>query len=114
MRHVDAQHAAAGARGHDDVVIAAERVEDAAREVARGRAVAGIIGRLPAAGLRPRHLHLAARLLQQADRGEAHGRAVEIDEAGDEERDARLGGDMAATKPGSAFAPQDAARAIAT
>ena len=90
MRHVGAQHAAAGARGHDHVIIAAERIEDAAREVARGGAVAGIIGRLAAAGLRARHLHLAAGLFQQADRGEAHGRAMEIDQAGDEQRDARL------------------------
>ena len=51
--------------------------------------VAGIVGRLAAAGLRLRHLDDAAGILQQLQRREADARPKEVDEAGDEEPDFR-------------------------
>ena len=84
------QHPAAGARGDDDVVVARERRDDAARQGLGGGAVARVEGGLPAAGLRRRDLDLAARVLEQLDGREADARAEQVDEAGDEERHARL------------------------
>ena len=66
MRHVFGEHAAAGAGRDHDVVIGGEGGDEAGGEVARGGAVAGIVGGLAAAGLGARHLHGAPRRLQQA------------------------------------------------
>ena len=90
MRQVLLQHPRAGAGRRHHVVVAAERLDQPAREVARGGAVAGVVGRLAAAGLRPRHLHLAAGRFQQPNRGEADAGAVEVHQAGDEQGDAGL------------------------
>ena len=76
MRQVVLQHAAARPGRHHDIIIATERIQDALGQIARGSAIAGIVRRLPAAGLRARHLDLAAGLFQQSDCREADGRPV--------------------------------------
>src|SRR3546814_11868800 len=70
-----------------DVVVAFEGLDDPPRDGARILGVAGIVGRLAAAGLRPRHLDIAAGILQQLDGGEADLRPEQVDQAGDEQRD---------------------------
>ena len=109
MRQMVLQHAAAGAGGDDDIVVAAERIDDAACQVARGAAVAGVVGRLAAAGLCTRHLDLAAGFLQQTDSGETHGGAIQVNETGDEQRDAGLwvrhGGDLTSAAASRLLAP---------
>ena len=80
-------HAAAGARGRDNVIAVGEGVHGLQGEGARIGSVAGIEGGLAAAGLRG-HGDLAARILQQLHGGEADAGAKEIDETGDEEADA--------------------------
>jgi len=65
MRQVGFQHSGTGTgRGHD-VIVAAERIQDAGRQVSGGRAIPGIIRRLAATGLRPGHLDLAAGAFQE-------------------------------------------------
>ena len=59
------------------------------REVSGGAAIAGIVRRLSAARLH-RHLDRAAGVLEELRRGETHGGAHQVDEAGDEEGDAGL------------------------
>ncbi len=88
---VHAHLAGAGAGGRDDIVAMLECGDHLFGDRARRRAVAGVEGRLAAAGLR-RHVDCAARLLQQLDGGEADRRPDQIDEAGDQEAHARLGG----------------------
>jgi hypothetical protein len=87
VRQVRLQHAAAGAGGDDHVVVADEGLDDAAGQVARGGAVAAVVGGLAAAGLRAGEFDLAAGFLKQADGGEADGGAVEVHQAGDEQGD---------------------------
>ena len=53
--------------------------------------VTGVVGGLPAASLRTRHLHEATGVFQQADRSESDAQAMQIDRAGDEQGDARRG-----------------------
>ncbi len=89
-RIVFADHPGAGARGRDQIVEALEQRDGAARDVLRVGAVAAVIGGLAAAGLRHRHLDRAAGALQQGHRGEADGGTEQIDQAGDEQADARL------------------------
>jgi hypothetical protein len=60
-----------------------------ARKLLRGGFVAGVVGRLAAAGLRRRHIHLAAGVGQKLDRGKADRGTEQVDEAGDEQADAR-------------------------
>ena len=81
------QHAGAGARRRHHVIEAGEGGDYLARDGDCVLAVAGIIGRLAAAGLRRRHDHFAAGLLQQLHRGKADGRAEQIDQASDEQTD---------------------------
>jgi hypothetical protein len=81
---VDADHAAAGTRGDDDIIERLEGGDHLARDRLGIGLVARIIGGLTATGLRERHLDAAARLFQELHRGKAHGGPVEIDEAGDE------------------------------
>jgi len=90
-RVVLVDHAGAGSRRRHHVVEAREGVDHPARHRPGVGQVPGVEGRLPAAGLRRRHLDGAAGILQQLDRGEADGRAVEVDQAGDEQADARTG-----------------------
>ncbi len=85
LRIMLADHAGAGAGRGDDIVEAVEGGDDLAGDRLGIRPVAGIVGRLAAAGLRSRHLDGAAGVLEQLDGGEADGRAEEVDEAGDEE-----------------------------
>ncbi len=80
---------AAGPGGNDDVVVALERPDRPAREPLRRLAVTPVPRRLPATGLRRRHLDGAAGLFEEPDRSEADLRPDEIDKAGDEERDPR-------------------------
>ena len=80
-----ADHAGAGAGRRDDIVEAVEGRDDLPRDRLGIRPVAGIIGGLAAAGLRARHLDRAAGVFEQLHRGKAHGRAEEVDEAGDEQ-----------------------------
>jgi hypothetical protein len=47
--------------------------------------VAAIESRLPAAGLRARHLDPASGLLEQPDRGETHRGPEQVDQASDEQ-----------------------------
>ena len=91
LGEVRADHARAGARGSHHIVEAAEGLDHLARDGARGQAIAGIIGRLPATGL-ARHLDAAAGLLEELDGGKADRGTNEVDEASDEEADARLSG----------------------
>ena len=83
--HLD--HAGARARRRDDVIEAAEALDDTLGEVARRRAIAGVVGGLAAAGL-ARHLDAAAGVLEELHRRKADGRPHQIDEAGDEQPDA--------------------------
>ena len=57
----------------------------------RGLAVARIPGGLPAAGLRLGHLDDTAGVLQKLDGGESDRRAEHVHQAGDKQRNARLG-----------------------
>jgi hypothetical protein len=92
LREMQAHHAGAGAGRGDDVIVAPESFDQVpGQRLGRG-AVARVERRLPAAGLLRRHLDRAARRLQQPHRGKADGRPEQVDEAGDEEGDARLFG----------------------
>ena len=82
------EHAATRPARNDDVVAIGECLDSLARQRLRRRAVAGVIGGLPATGLR-RHDDRATCILEQLDRGEADRRADDVDEAGDEQSDAR-------------------------
>ena len=88
MRQVVLQHATTGTRRHDDVIVAAKRVENPRGKVARRGAVAGIVGGLTAAGLRAWYFDLTSGLFQQPDRREADRRSMQVDQTGDEQRDA--------------------------
>ena len=81
-------HPGAGAGGDDHVIVGPEGGDHRLREVPRGAPVAGIVGRLAAAGL-DGHVDDAARLLQELHRREADRWAQEVDEAGDEQPDAQ-------------------------
>src|SRR6266481_4396473 len=81
------QHAGAGARGRHDVIIGREGLDHLFGDGARAAAVAGIEGRLSAAGL-GRHRDPAAGILQELDGREADRRPDQIDQAGDEKTDA--------------------------
>ncbi len=87
---VRAHHADARARRRDDVVEALEGAHEVARDGGGVLRVAAVERGLPAAGLRRRHLDAAAGLAQQLQRREAHARAHRVDEAGDEQGDARV------------------------
>src|SRR6478752_10349843 len=103
-RVVHLQHGRARPRRRDDVIEAVEGRDRLQRERARRLAVAAVVGRLPAAGLRRRHLDIAAGGFEQAHRREADGWAQDVDEAGDEEADARplgLGCHLARPLPGA-------------
>ena len=82
-------HARAGTRRHDDIVERLEGIDDLPRDVGGMRIGAGVPGGLSATGLHRGHFDRAARVFQQFDRSEAHLRTHEIDEAGDEQADAR-------------------------
>ena len=86
---VQLQHAGAGARRRHHVVVGLEGGDRLARQLLRGRLVAGVVGRLAAAGLRRRHVDIAAGVGQQLDRRKADRGAEQVDEAGDEQTDAR-------------------------
>jgi hypothetical protein len=73
------QHAAAGTRRYNDIVVTAKRIEDAFGKIACRGAISRVVGGLPAAGLSARYLNLASCQFQQADRCEANGRAMKID-----------------------------------
>ncbi|KGD25750.1 hypothetical protein DO70_5300 [Burkholderia pseudomallei] len=84
---MDPDHSAARARRHDDIV---ERFEFGQRlfgEIARDRALARVVRGLAAARLRGRHDDVAARLLQQLERGEADLGPHQVDDARDEQSD---------------------------
>ena len=83
------QHAPARAARGDDVVAVLERVDRLAREPFRAFAVAGIVRWLTTAGLAWHH-HLAAGVFEQFDRRKSDARPDDVDEAGDEQSDARL------------------------
>ncbi len=55
------QHAGAGARGRDDIVVVLEGADGVLGDGASVGAVAGIVGRLAAAGLRHRHIDACSR-----------------------------------------------------
>ncbi|MBV6476119.1 MAG: hypothetical protein MOGDAGHF_01699 [Rhodocyclaceae bacterium] len=85
-----ADHAAAGAGGGDDVVEALEFRQGLFRQGEGGGAVARVVGRLAAAGLRLRHLDGATAVLEQADGGKGDAGLHKIGETGDEEGDAHV------------------------
>ena len=85
---VMAQHAAARARGRDHGVVAFEGLDDLGRDRPRRGAVAGIVGRLAAADLQGRDLDRAAGVLEELYGGETDRGPEQVDQAGDEERDA--------------------------
>jgi hypothetical protein len=86
---VPLDHAAAGARGHDHIVEGLEGGDGLAGEVDGLGPCAAIVGGLPAAGLRRRHLDDTARILEQLHGSKADARAKQVDEARHEETDAR-------------------------
>ena len=86
---VHLQHPGARAGRRHDVVVRLERRDHLTGDGSRVLAVAGVVGRLPAAGLRRRHLDAAARRLDQLHRGKADARPEQVDQAGDEQADAR-------------------------
>ena len=89
LRIMRLDHAGAGAGRRDHVVVAVEGVDHLHRQIARGAAVAGIVGRLAAAGL-DGHLDDAAGILQELHGRKADGGAHQVDEAGDEQADPGL------------------------
>ena len=82
------EHAAAGARGGDHCVVAFEGLDDLGGDCPGRGAVAGIVGRLAAADLQGRDLDRAAGLLKELYGGETDRGPEQVDQAGDEERDA--------------------------
>jgi len=84
---VRADHAAAGAGRRDQEVAILEFGDDLRRECACVLAIAAIVGRLAAAGLRRGNDDRCARRFEQAESGEANRRAHQVDEAGDEQTD---------------------------
>ena len=82
-------HPAARAGRHHNVIEAFENIDDLACDRLGVVAIAGIKGRLPAAGLGGRNFDAATRLFQKLYRSEANGRAEEIDETRYEKRHAR-------------------------
>ena len=88
-RVVLADHRRAGARGRHHVVEAFKGLDGLLCQGSGVGPIAGIVGRLAAAGLGLRHLHAAAGVLQQLHRGKAHRGPHQIDQTGHEESDAR-------------------------
>ena len=88
-RVMEPQHAGARARRRHHIVEALEGLDHLAGDRHGVAPVAGIIGGLPAAGLRARHLDPAAPRLDQLDRGKGDAWPEQIDEAGDEQADKR-------------------------
>ena len=92
LGEVFGQHSAAGTGRDDDVVVRFENGDELAGDRFRPEAVAAVEGRLAAAGLRPRHLDRAAGAFKELDRGETYRGSKQVDEAGDEQANARLSG----------------------
>ena len=90
-RVVMRDHAGAGTRRCDHVIIALEGIYYRARYSLGIGAVPRIIGRLAAAGLARRYFHQAAGFFQQLDGGKADCGPIEIHQAGDKKRNARRG-----------------------
>src|SRR3546814_4948998 len=83
------QHGRAGAGGRNHVVETLEGSDGLLRQRAGVGAVARVVGRLAAAGLRLGHLDTAAGIFQQLHGSKAHRRPHHVDQAGHEEPDAR-------------------------
>ena len=83
-------HAAARARGRDDIIAWLKRFDHLLRKALRIALVARIESGLTATGLF-RHHDFAACLFQQMHSGKADGRAEEIDKTGGEQADKWLG-----------------------
>ncbi len=83
------EHPGAGAGGGDHVVIRRKSFDGLKREVLGEFPVAGIIGRLAAAGLRW-HLDRASGVLEELDRRPTDRGAEKVDKTSDKEPDARL------------------------
>lgn len=75
----------AGSRRGDQVIEVPECLEYLKRQLPGMAVVAAVERRLPAAGSRCRHFDPTAGLLEQLDRGKAHGWPKQVDEAGDKE-----------------------------
>src|SRR5207253_3528657 len=80
------KHPGAGAGGCHDMVVALKGVEHLPGDRLGGGAITRIVGRLPAAGLSPRHLDCAVCVLQQLDGGKADGRPEEVHQASYKQR----------------------------
>ena len=83
------QHPGARPRRGNHIVEALESLDHRSRNRLGIFPVAGIVGRLSAAGLALGHFHPCAGILEQLDRGKAHARPEQIHETGDEEPDMR-------------------------
>jgi hypothetical protein len=88
------QHRGAGSRRRDDEIETFEGFDHLFRDFARVGPVAGVVGRLAAAGLSHRNMYLAAGVLQQLDAGKADGRPEKIDQAGRKKSYTRLPGSL--------------------
>ena len=88
-RVVMRDHAGAGTRRCDHVIIALEGIHYRARYSLGIGAVARIIGRLAAAGLARWHFHQAAGFFQKLDRGKANSGPIKVHQAGNKKRNAR-------------------------
>ena len=86
---MQAEHSGARARRGHDVVEVFELRDRLARKSARVGAVARVVSRLAAAGLRRRHDDVAACGREKLHGGEADRRPEQVDQAGDEQRDRR-------------------------
>ena len=92
-RIVMAQHPPTGAGGRHHGIVAFEGLDDLDRDRPRRGAVSAVVGGLAAADLKGRHFDRTSGLLEELDRGKADRRPEQVDEAGDEKRDAaRAGG----------------------
>jgi hypothetical protein len=87
-RIVMTEHPGAGPRRCHHGVVVVERRDHLRRDRSSRGAVSAIVGRLAAADLQGRHLDRAAGSFKQLDRGETDRRPEQIDEAGNEKRNA--------------------------
>jgi hypothetical protein len=90
FRIMQLEHPGAGTRRRHDKIDRRESLDYLFGDVARGRAVTGIEGRLAAAALR-RHLDAAAGILKEFEGRKADRRPDQVHQAGDEQPDPHPG-----------------------
>ena len=88
-RVMDPQHAGAGTRRRHHVIEAVEGLDGLGRQIPGRGPVAGIVGRLAAAGLGQGRFDPATGVFEQAHGGETDAGAEQIGQAGDKQADPR-------------------------